>query len=1212
MKKILSFLFISSLCIFQITAQNAFWKPITSNLAPRNGSDWNKISNLSYFQLDREAYARHLINLSNSAGQSEFELELPMPGGVWKTFKVKESPVMEAELAAKFPEIKTYAGHHGELYMRLSISPYSFQVYILTPEGDVVIDAPDRKRDVYAMFRGSDIQFDEAFNLSCGTKDLDALDKSEEHTHEKTLQPRSPQGAPVNLRTYRLALACTAEWALDGGRGGGSVQTALDKMVASLSYINAVYEKDVAVHMNLVANNDKLIFLDPVSDPYGNPTSGGSTLGQNTDVITGIIGRAAYDIGHVFTNTCTDVGGVAFLASVCNANKGGGVTCWYNTDIAYVTQRIACHEMGHQFSASHTFSNCNGNESATSYEPGSGTSIMSYSGLCGAGLNVETGNLPHPNYFHTNSVERIYNYTRTGDGSRCGVQTTTNNSFPDAEISFPSGLYIPIRTPIWLKGSATDMENDNLTYNWEQYDAAGYGPVLGEPLLDEEGPLFKSVFPGTSPNRIIPIWNTILTKKNFERTEVLPTVNRKITFRFNVRDNHAGAGATTTKQTFFYAIDSAGPFQLTFPNVDTKDTLYSGGCNLIRWDVANTNKSPVNCKKVNIYLMPNRTNPNVMVPLLMGTENDGDAIVDIPDTYVGMIRSRIVIEAADNIFLDASDSDIRILSNANRNGVLFGVAPSDFVFCIPNSIDLDIQACTFGSASGNLRLLLGNGLPDGAVYQFENDQLPGSGSTKLKLDFTNVEASGIYRVEVLAITDAGDTLREWIDMDLVNVNFTDLKTIYPASGLAGLPQSVEFKWTAARNALSYRLEIATSPSFGSSLVYSLDGIKDTVITPIVFLNESTLYYWRIIPVNRCGLGSPSVPSPFQTVNKKCELTDYPGNVLVRSANKTGYMPVPIRGSGIISDVNVNDVYANAIGVNSITLTLVSPQGTRVKLFDRNCGVTDLFDCSFDDEGLLNIMNGCPPAQKKIIKPLESLSKFNGEDQAGDWTLEVVTDRFLSGQANFYGFKLDICSEIKVNNPFLITNLGLQMNQGELRNIGQDKLESADVDNTAAELIYTIVVIPQRGDLMLNGVKLDYGSKFSQKDINDGRLSYKHTGGPMETDGFLFLVEDGVGGWFGTDFFKIQIGPVDTRQEDEFEFNVFPNPAKNKVQLTFSETLEKDAQLSVFDLNGRVCMKQGLPSRRAELIDIANLENGIYVFQIRSGKQFKTVKLVVQR
>ncbi len=1195
-------------------SQKNFWRPLQKpeNLVLRG--HWNDLPALTLFALDREAYRQYLMDLSQKAPQSNFEIQLPMPDGSWETFRIKESPVMEPELAAKFPEIKTYAGSGGGHYMRLSISPYSFQAYILTDQGDVVIEAPDYNQShILAVFKGNELEVREGVQLSCGTQELNSIISEDVQHHTPNLSMRSPQGEPVNLRTYRLALACTGEWGSDPSRGGGTTQTAIDKMVASLSYINAVYEKDVAIHMNLIANNDKLVFLQPATDPYGTPTSGGSTLSQNTDVVNAIVGRAAYDIGHVFTNSCTDVGGVAFLASVCNANKGGGVTCWYNSDIAYVTQRIVCHEMGHQYSASHTFSNCNGNESATSYEPGSGTSIMSYSGLCGAGLNVESGNLPHPNYFHTNSVERIYNYTRTGDGSRCGAASNTTNTYPDAEILIPEGLYIPIRTPFKLRGRATDAELDNLTYNWEQYDAGGYGAILGEPLLDEEGPLFKSVFPGNSPDRIVPIWNTILTKGNFERTEVLPTVSRKITFRFNVRDNHPGNGATTIKQTHFFATESAGPFRVTFPNAANRDTLYTGACNLVRWDVANTNKAPVNCKKVNIYLMPNRTNPNVLIPLVNNTDNDGDELISIPDSVVGMIRARIVIEAADNIFFDASDNDIRILSSSARNAVNFGVSPSSFVFCIPNSIDLDIKSCSFGSSSGQLRLMVGDGLPTGTQYLFSQDLIQVGQQSKLNLDFSKVDVNGIYQFEVFAITDKGDTLRELVELDLVNVNFSDLKTLYPANGLSDVPQTLEFRWNAARYALSYRLEIATSPAFGNTLIYSKDGILDTFITPNIFFDESTLLYWRVLPVNRCGLGSPTSPSPFQTVNKKCELTDYPGNVLVRSANKMGTMPVPIRGAGVISDVNLTDLYGTAIGVNSITLTLVSPKGTRVKLFDRNCGVTDLFDCSFDDDGLYTLLNACPPIQKKIIKPLEPLSAFKGEDKAGDWVLEVVTDRFLSGQANFYGFKLDICSEIKVSNPFLLTNLGLKMEQGQTRGIGQDKLESQDADNTASELTYTIVAVTQRGDLYLNGTKVDYGTRFTQKDINDGKLTYQHTGGPMETDGFLFVVEDGTGGWFGTDYFKIQIGSVSTRDEEtKLSIHLFPNPAQSYIDISTSQSLEANARIRVLNLNGTELIRESIAFSKARRLDVSSLSNGIYLVELISGAQHHTAKLVINR
>ncbi len=1216
MKNQILFFLLSFLFGNILLAQQPGWKALPSGFAKAEGSLWNRVQDLSVFEINHEALRTYLSGLSSRSNDktATLQLELPFPDGALKNFTIKESPVMEEGLALKYPEIKTFSGTDGEHYMRLSISPYSFQAFILTEEGDIVIESMDKKNlNQYVVFYGKNVDIHDQFALSCGTKDLETLDKMEEPQKKAALHSRSMLGEPVNLRTYRLALTCTGEWGENPNLGGGSIATALDKMVAALSYINAVYEKEVSVHMNLITNNDKLIHLVPQTDPYINPTSGGATLGVNTDVITAIVGRAAYDIGHVFTISCTDVGGVAFLGSVCNGNKGGGVTCWYTTDIAYVTQRIVCHEMGHQFNASHTFSNCNGNESATSYEPGSGTTIMSYSGLCGAGLNVESGSLPHPNYFHSNSVERIYNYTRVADGNRCGSQSATSNTFPDAEILFPSGLYIPISTPFVLKGQASDAEKDNLSYNWEQYNAGSYGPVLGEPSLFEEGPLFKSLFPGNSPIRVVPAWNTILTKANFERTEVLPTVSRKINFRFNVRDNFPGSGAVTSKEVVFRSIATAGPFKVSYPNSSSTDTLYGGVCNHIRWDVSNTHKDPVNCKRVNIYLMPNRTNPNVTIPLLMGTENDGGELVTIPDSLIGMLRARIIVEAADNIFFDASDSDIRILAPAASNKINFNVSPEKLVFCIPSKTEIDVNTCALGNANGQLNLSILSGLPQDASYQFDQGSIPYNGSARLTVDFTNVRTSGIYNVEVIAVTDKGDTLREFIEMDLVNIDFSDLKTLYPANGLSGLPQSIEFKWAGSPNAQSYRIEIATSPSFGNTVVYSGNGILDTFFTPPVFFEESKVYYWRIIPFNRCGLGAPTLPIPFQTINKRCEETPYIGNTIVRGANKTASMPVSVKGSGTISDINVKNFNAVAVGVNSVTLTLVSPKGTRVILFDRNCGVTDQFDCTFDDEGIYNLQNGCPPTLGKIIKPFEALSKFNGEDKLGDWTMELATDRFLSGQANFYGFTMDICSELLVKNPFVLTNLGLQMNTGETRNIGMDRLESQDADNTSSELIYTIVVIPQHGDLLINGKLVDYGTRFTQKDINDGKLNYRHTGAGNETDGFLFVVEDGVGGWYGSEYFKIQIGTVANKDiETPMDIQLYPNPSRGWLQLAVSQITDQNAILRILDMQGKKMLQQDFGLKKAELLDIQELPNGLYLVELQSGRQHVTRKLLVNK
>ncbi len=1198
--------------------QKQFWSQSQIETALPVHSTWNQIANLKTFQLDHEGFRRYLIqNVAAEAAKAKpFPVALPMPDGKLRTFYITESAVMETELAAKFPEIKSYKGTDGFNYMRMSISPFGFQAYVLTPEGDIIIEAIDKKNlQQFGVFNSKDLNIDLPTNLACGTANLANVEKPIADDLKQDISPRSAAslvGMPVDLRTYRLAISCTGEWGERPDLGGGSVASAIAKMVASLDYINAVYEKDVAIHMNLIANNDLLIYLDGSLDPFLVPTVGGQLLGANTGVVNAKVGAASYDFGHIYTIGCSDVGGIASLGSVCSGNKAAGVTCWYTSDIAYVTQRIVCHEMGHQFEASHTFSNCNGNESGTSYEPGSGTSIMSYSGLCGADLNVETGNLPHPNYFHINSVERILNFSRRGGGT-CGKSTATGNSFPDPEILFPSGLYIPIRTPFILRGQATDMEKDSMSYNWEQYDAGGYGPVLGQPSLTEEGPLFKSVFPGSNPNRVVPVWNTVLNRGNFERTEVLPTVSREINFRFNVRDNHPGAGGTAWKETFFRSLESAGPFTVTYPNYPQTDTLFVGVCNKIQWDEANTFNSLVNCKKVNIYLMPNRTNPNILIPLVMNTDNDGQELVDIPDTLAGLIRSRIMVEAADNIFFDVSDADIRIVKPISQK-LNFGVSPNNLTFCVPNSTDIQIRTCASSNFSGNVQLYVESGLPDDARYNFQNSTLEANDQTILHLDFSDVRTSGITNLVIAAVTSAGDTIREVIRLDLVSVDYSDLKTIYPANGLSGLSQSIEFQWNRSINASTYTLEVATSPAFGNTIIYTIGGLTGTSFKPNVLFDENKLYFWRIIPSNRCGFGAPSIPSPFHTVNKSCEAIQYPGNVLSRRANQTGFMLTPIRDAGIISDVNIKNFKASAIGVNSVTLVLVSPSGTRARLFDRNCGVTDQFDCSFDDDGtftLINPSNACPPTQGKLIKPLESLSKFNGEDKKGDWKLEVATDHLLSGFADFKSFSLDICSELIVNDPFLVHNLGLYMNVGETKGIGQDLLLSQDNDNTASELKYTIVVIPQRGDLLINGVAATYGSKFTQKDIDDGRLSYHHKGNDQETDGFLFTVEDGTGGWFGTDYFKIQIGTVATKDEkEELDIKIYPNPTEGLLQISCDKTLAKDASLRVLNLQGQVVLKKDIGLLKAEILNLNQLHKGIYLVEIRSGNYFSINKILL--
>lgn len=71
----------------------------------------------------------------------------------------------------------------------------------------------------------------------------------------------------------------------------------------------------------------------------------------------------------------------------------------------------------------------------------------------------------------------------------CGVKENTGHTYPTAKVLTPTNLTIPIQTPFELKGEGMDMEDQNLTYSWEQYDNGEYGSQLGD--VFPNGPLFK-------------------------------------------------------------------------------------------------------------------------------------------------------------------------------------------------------------------------------------------------------------------------------------------------------------------------------------------------------------------------------------------------------------------------------------------------------------------------------------------------------------------------------------------------------------------------------------------------------------------------------------------------------------------------------------------------------------------------------------------------
>jgi hypothetical protein len=572
-------------------------------------------------------------------------LYLPMPDGSLQRFSIVESPIMAPELASKYPEIKTYMGKGIDdpyASVRFDFTIHGFHAMILSPEGNVFIDpySLGDTQNYLSYYTRDYLNTSKSFECEL-IYDESRVNELNYLKQNMILTPTGPQ-----LRTYRVAVATTGEYT---AFFGGTVPQGLAAVVTSVNRVNGVYEKEVAVRMVLVANNDTLIFTNATTDPYTN-FDGGAMLAQNQTTVDARIGYANYDFGHVFS---TGGGGVAYLGVICVAGlkargvTGSGAPVGDPFDIDYVA-----HEMGHQFSGNHSFNGsagaCSGGNrnASTAYEPGSGSTIMAYAGIC-APQNLQNNSDP---YFHSINFDEIVSYTNFGSGNGCAVITATGNSAPVVTVP-TGGFYIPKSTPFSLTGSATDANGDALVYCWEEFDL---GPAGAPGTPSGNAPIFRSWNPTSSPTRYFPRLVNLLNNTTVIG-EILPTYARTLTFRLTARDNKVGGGGVNYAALQFNVDGNSGPFAVTSPN--TNVNWAGSSSQTVTWNVTNTNIAPVNCANVNILLSTDggQTFPTV---LLANTPNDGSESVTLPN--IPSTQARIKVEAVGNIFFDLSNVNFTI------------------------------------------------------------------------------------------------------------------------------------------------------------------------------------------------------------------------------------------------------------------------------------------------------------------------------------------------------------------------------------------------------------------------------------------------------------------------------------------------------------------------------------------------------------------------
>ncbi|WP_445432305.1 reprolysin-like metallopeptidase [Chryseobacterium indoltheticum] len=662
MKKLITALF----CGMMGTVAFGQWTPTTPKLDAKNKASDLKAGTLKvYYKLDLEQIKSQLKNAQESGPNARpVYISLPSLNGKIEKFAVYSFPVMDKELADQY-QLGSYTGvslDDPTKFVRFSVAPNDFQSMISKAGEYEFIEATDSSKTIYAVHPKTNKSTGQAFTCSTSENPMSVaeLEKLKIPGQSFTNQGSNfAKSSDKKYRTMRLAMSVTGEYT----QFFGGVAGALAQINATMTRVNGVFEKDFALHLN-VLNFPTLIYDNPVTDGYATvtdannfPASWNLTLQQK---LTATVGNAGYDIGHLF-GASGGGGSAGCIGCVCinptTANpygKGSGITSPATGSVNPTTANppsgdtfdidYVAHEMGHQLGANHTYSHVI-EGSYVNMEPGSGSTIMGYAGITNA--NVQMNSDP---YFHVASILQVEDNLID---KTCDVEISINNNPP--AIAPLTTYSIPKGTAFVLTASATDQENDPMTYTWEEFDdAAGVitgNQFTGSPITASNlgntiyGASFRSVLPTTSPTRYFPKLSSVLNgvlNSGSTGWEAVSTVARTSNFVVTVRDNHPIASQQQTQSDIqTINVGNDGPFKV--------NTQYANGgfASPIEWAVANTAAAPYNVTNVKIDYT---TNDGVSWTVLAAsTPNDGAENLIFPASLNGQIV-KLRISSINNVF----------------------------------------------------------------------------------------------------------------------------------------------------------------------------------------------------------------------------------------------------------------------------------------------------------------------------------------------------------------------------------------------------------------------------------------------------------------------------------------------------------------------------------------------------------------------------------
>ena len=794
------------------------------------------------YRFNKNQFISILANIESRETQkkSKVIISLPNDKGDFVKFEIFEASAFSKELSSKYPTIKSYVGRSidGVSKVRLSYAPsQGLHAAISNNKTATIIIKPSNiKNGSYISFLRSEMDFQSDFE--CETL-AEVKKKSKEH---------AKQANDGSLRKYRLAIATTAEFSnfyLDGSEVNDAEKTTkvLAAINTSLTRINGIFERDFSITMQLVANNDATIYFDATTDPFSEDFN--QELQNTLDIE---IGDENYDVGHLFGYENNIYGNAGCIACVCTTGSKGSAFTMHSAPDSDNFNMIASHEFGHQFGGYHvqSSSNCRSSAGLQEVEPGSGSSIMGYAGICNPNVQENPDD-----YFNYVDIRDVLQWTRSD--SSCAEQIVSGNT--DPQVNAGDNYTIPRSTAFILEGTGSDANADDiLSFCWEQNDPEDPNSSDSPSSTWVFGPLYRSKLPVSVPTRYMPQLSDVLAGNLTPTWEVTPSVSRTMDFVLTVRDNALLGAKTASDEMTVTVDDSFEPFTVTSQN--TTETWNVGDNKTITWDVANTNQAPINATTVDVFLS---IDGGYTYPYTLATNstNDGSETIIVPEVASGTTRGRFMIKAANNIFYAVNATDI----NIQTSEFVLSFNENSLNICQPNNAVYSFTYKTFLGFNETTTFSAEN-VPFGTNVSF-NPSTASINNTEVEITVSGTESIPLGDNAFVIKGTSATAVKQAVINLLVNNATLDAPILSnPSNNQTNIATSINLNWSADINAQSYFVEVATDALFTNNIEASNINENKYSLNNLEF---DTTYYWRVKSINSCNESSFSDTFNFSTI-----------------------------------------------------------------------------------------------------------------------------------------------------------------------------------------------------------------------------------------------------------------------------------------------------------------------------------------------------------